>query len=237
MMYGIEGVYTESFEKPIKLHLTEGGASNALFFFSECRKFIAKSCTAQEMTNIRKHAGDLRNHFSSNRNSLLTRIFGAYKLQVYSSDLYFIVTNNVLLTDDTEMITEKFDLKGSSVHRHMKLPRDGETTRCRVCGSAFVYNSKNHARRDRDMLMMNEEDSFSATADEHSNGSSPKSDHVSDRSGDDLDEEGAPEAVSPLKRTLSRRMSRRALSGIQVAAPAATAAAAAVKPDSNFGSM
>ena len=167
LISGIEdNMYATSFDKPIKLHLNEGGASNALFFFSECRKYIAKSCTAEEMTNIRKHAEKLLEHFRTNRNSLLTRIFGAYKLQAYSTDLYFIVTNNVLLTDPSETITEKFDLKGSSVHRHMKLPRDGETVRCRLCGSAFVYNSKNHFRLERenwleDSLLESVPDAFS----------------------------------------------------------------------------
>jgi len=150
MLYGVEGIYPQSFEKPIKLHLAEGGASNALFFFSECRKFMAKSCTAEEMITVRTHAGELRDHFRQNRNSLISKIFGAYKLQVYSTDLYFIVTNNVLLADENESITEKYDLKGSSVHRYMKLPRDGEIARCRLCGNAFTYNSKNHFRSERE---------------------------------------------------------------------------------------
>ena len=151
LLSGVDGeMYARSFEKPIKLHNNEGGASNALFFFSECRKYIAKSCTAEEMTNIRLHAEDLLNHFEDNRSSLITRIFGAYKLQAYSTDLYFIVTNNVLLTRPSESIQEKFDLKGSSVHRHMKLPKEGETVRCGLCGKAFVY-SKNKFRRFREL--------------------------------------------------------------------------------------
>ena len=203
------GIYAESFEKPIKLHLAEGGASNALFFFSECRKFIAKSCTAEEMTNVRTHASSLRDHFQTNRNSLITRIFGAYKLQVYSSDLYFIVTNNVLLTDSTEMITEKFDLKGSSVHRHMKLPRNGETVRCRLCGSAFVYNSKSHFRRDRDLLMNqgreDDESSVCTLTDKDTNKNSDTDKDLPPPVSLPL----SPPASTHLKKTLSRRMSNR----------------------------
>lgn len=214
MLYGMEGIYPESFEKPIKLHLAEGGASNALFFFSECRKFIAKSCTAQEMMTVRTHAGQLRDHFRENRSSLITRIFGAYKLQVYSTDLYFIVTNNVLQAVENESITEKFDLKGSSVSRHMKLPRDGETVRCRLCGSAFVYNSQNHIRSER------ESGNSVMSMPFHVNGSS--SDVGNDVEGNriailtSVDGAGSvgsgwSTSASPtaLERTMSRRVSRR----------------------------
>ena len=206
MLYGIEGIYPQSFEKPIKLHLAEGGASNALFFFSECRKFMAKSCTAEEMTTVRTHAGALRDHFRQNRNSLISRIFGAYKLQVYSSDLYFIVTNNVLLADENESITEKYDLKGSSVHRQMKMPRDGETCRCRLCGNAFVYNSKTHFRSERDLKPPEGKTSILSI---DTTGNESRSNELNNSLMEG--EVGVTSCASPtsLEKTLSRRMSRR----------------------------
>ena len=52
--FGVEKIFSESFEQRVENRVTHGGASNALFFFSACNRFIAKSCTAEEMMCIRK---------------------------------------------------------------------------------------------------------------------------------------------------------------------------------------
>ncbi len=136
--------------------MTEGGASNALFFYSKCNRFIVKSCTASEMKQIRGKARLLRDHFQASPNSFLTKvtrnflhltnsqIFGAYKLQMYACDLYFIVTNNVLKTRGNEVISEKYDLKGSSIYRNMTPPKSGQRLRCKGCGQWFIYSARSH---------------------------------------------------------------------------------------------
>jgi hypothetical protein len=126
------------------------------------------------------------------------------------------VTNNVLLTNEDEVITEKYDLKGSSVHRHMKMPRDGESVRCQLCGNAFIYNSKSHLRRDN-----NRDNTQSAT---NSNVELMDSDRVlletnnsdssidmsrSVRAASDNNNVDFPPDLPPLKMALSRRISRR----------------------------
>eukprot|EP00602_Paraphysomonas_sp_CaronLab_P007183 CAMPEP_0185034010 /NCGR_PEP_ID=MMETSP1103-20130426/23489_1 /TAXON_ID=36769 /ORGANISM="Paraphysomonas bandaiensis, Strain Caron Lab Isolate" /LENGTH=611 /DNA_ID=CAMNT_0027570487 /DNA_START=831 /DNA_END=2666 /DNA_ORIENTATION=- len=148
-LYGIEGIYARSFEKQIVNRVTEGGASNALFFYSQCGRFMAKSCNAEEMQHIRTHAYRLMGYLANNKESFITKIYGAYKLKMYACDLYFIVTNNVLQTKNGELISEKYDLKGSSVYRNMKPPKNGERVRCKACGTMFTYNSKSHVLKDK----------------------------------------------------------------------------------------
>jgi hypothetical protein len=63
-----------SFEKRIQNRVTEGGASNALFFYSQCNRFIAKSCTAQEMMQVRENATALRNYFVENKQTYITKV-------------------------------------------------------------------------------------------------------------------------------------------------------------------
>ena len=65
---------------------------------------------------------------------------------MYACDLYFIVTNNILKTQNNEVISEKYDLKGSSVYRNMKPPRSGQRLRCKGCGQWFIYSSRSHLR-------------------------------------------------------------------------------------------
>jgi hypothetical protein len=92
----------------------------------------------------------------------LQKIFGAYKLKMYAcgkfysekmemftllTDLYFIVTNNVKYTIPGENITDVYDLKGSSINRYMKLPKDGDKPVCKHCGNKFIFNSKTHIRK------------------------------------------------------------------------------------------
>lgn len=64
-----------------------------------------------------------------------------------TQDLYFIVTNNVKYTIPGETITDVYDLKGSSINRFMKLPKDGDKPLCKYCGNKFVFNSKTHIRK------------------------------------------------------------------------------------------
>lgn len=63
-----------SFEKRIQNRVTEGGASNALFFYSQCNRFIAKSCTAEEMKQVRENVTALRNYFVKNKHTYITKV-------------------------------------------------------------------------------------------------------------------------------------------------------------------
>lgn len=66
--------FSRAFEKDIQSKVTEGGASNALFFYSQCGRFIAKSCTTAEMLHIRKVAPTLNEYFRNQKNTLITKV-------------------------------------------------------------------------------------------------------------------------------------------------------------------
>ena len=63
-----------SFMKTIKERLTEGGASGAFFFFTKDEKFIAKSCTFDEINHIRQSSFMLSKYFEENPESFITRL-------------------------------------------------------------------------------------------------------------------------------------------------------------------
>jgi hypothetical protein len=63
-----------SFKRTIKERLTEGGASGAFFFFTKDEKFIAKSCTLEEIAHIRRSSLILADYFQENPESFLTRV-------------------------------------------------------------------------------------------------------------------------------------------------------------------
>ncbi len=66
--------FHSAFDQDIQSRVTEGGASNALFFYSRCGRFIAKSCTTEEMSHIRKIAPLLEEYFKTQRETLITKV-------------------------------------------------------------------------------------------------------------------------------------------------------------------
>lgn len=60
--------------KTIKERLTEGGASGAFFFFTKDEKFIAKSCTLDEIAHIRRSSLMLAKYFHENPESFITKV-------------------------------------------------------------------------------------------------------------------------------------------------------------------
>jgi len=135
-------IYESSFKTTIKERLTEGGASGAFFFFSMGEKFLAKSCTETEMEMLVENAAKYASFLGANPNSFITRIYGAYKLHIYGTDLYFFVMSNILLTLDDESLNEKYDLKGSWVARNSAPPQAGQRATCCHCNQKFIYHRR-----------------------------------------------------------------------------------------------
>jgi hypothetical protein len=152
-----------SFMKTIKERLTEGGASGAFFFFTKDEKFIAKSCTLDEIAHIRRSSLMLSKYFQDNPESFITRvsvpftpllshvcspsshwfqIYGAYKLRIYGTSFYFFVTNNIFLNPNDEVINEKYDLKGSWVKRNSTPPQIGQRVTCTHCNQKYIFLGK-----------------------------------------------------------------------------------------------
>lgn len=74
LQYSIHLIPCRSFMKTIKERLTEGGASGAFFFFTKDEKFIAKSCTLDEIAHIRRSSLMLSKYFQENPESFITRV-------------------------------------------------------------------------------------------------------------------------------------------------------------------
>ena len=141
--FGIsDSEYIDEFMTAVKARLVEGGASGAFFFFSKNEKFIAKSCTATEVANIRKSAPLYYDYMKENRNSCICRIYGVYMLQIYGTPLSFYVMNNLFLNSRNESINEKYDIKGSHVNRNASIPKDGQRVLCKHCNQKYIYISR-----------------------------------------------------------------------------------------------
>jgi hypothetical protein len=72
-------IFDRAFEKDIVSQVTQGGASNAIFFYSNGTghkngAFIVKSCSYAEMEQIKSKAESLRDHFQQHPDSLITKV-------------------------------------------------------------------------------------------------------------------------------------------------------------------
>lgn len=133
-IYGVtdDAVYLRSFEgDPEKLvaHFSEG-ASGSFFYFTADRQYLVKTVTddefrlldqsvLREYLKFWKQKEGQKKHFS-----LLCQFYGLYKLCMYHHTQYFVVMRNVNHGCDFTRILRQFDLKGSSVNRKSKLPKD-----------------------------------------------------------------------------------------------------------------
>jgi hypothetical protein len=140
--------YIEQFRTTIKERVTQGGASGAFFFFSRDEKFIAKSCTAEEFAVLCVNAKRYADYLDSEKgkNSYISKVFGAYTMQIYGISLHFFVMNNLFhdkdATGENLSIHEKYDIKGSTVNRSSVPPVEGQTATCTHCEQKFTYHKK-----------------------------------------------------------------------------------------------
>ncbi|EFC37710.1 phosphatidylinositol-4-phosphate 5-Kinase [Naegleria gruberi] len=92
------------------------GKSGALFFFSADMQYMLKTVTKKESKFLRKILPDYYNHVMANPNTLITRFYGMYSIKPRGGkNVRFIVMNNVF--DTTMYVSERYDLKGSTVGR------------------------------------------------------------------------------------------------------------------------
>jgi len=145
-------LYIEYFSTTIKERLTEGGASGAFFFFSKDEMFIAKSCSSEELETIKSNAEEYSAYMCAHKNSYISKIFGAYRLQIYGNALCFFVMNNIFLNPEKLSMNEKYDIKGSWVNRSAKPPRNGQGVTCTYCEQKFTYWKKKSKSANRKIL-------------------------------------------------------------------------------------
>ena len=94
------------------------GRSGSFFFFSHDRKWIIKTMTSGELNCYLKRAEAFAKHFSSNKNSLLAKIFGCFTVNTpYMKKVHIMLMENTMQLNKADELTNVFDLKGSLVDR------------------------------------------------------------------------------------------------------------------------
>jgi len=87
----------------------------AFFFYTHDCRYIIKTITLQEHRTMLKMLPEYHQHIQNNTDTLLTRLYGAYKINWDTKELLFFVMSNVYDTD--KVIHQRYDLKGSTVGR------------------------------------------------------------------------------------------------------------------------
>ncbi|KAG2386126.1 hypothetical protein C9374_002572 [Naegleria lovaniensis] len=91
--------------------LTDGKSGN-FFFYTHNGRFLCKTISSAEFETTMEFLGNYYSYLYNNRETLLTKIYGLYKI----NDICFIVMGNVF---DTQLPIDKiYDLKGSTIGRY-----------------------------------------------------------------------------------------------------------------------
>lgn len=107
--------YAKSFLQTTKEKFSEG-RSGAFLYFSSNLKYIVKTTTKDESEALQDIMENFVAHIKKYPNSLICRFLGAHSVTLYGRTLYFVVMLNVF--SGAEGFSERYDLKGSWVHRH-----------------------------------------------------------------------------------------------------------------------
>eukprot|EP00808_Paulinella_micropora_P012979 g39977.t1 len=124
------GVSEESFAKSVdgepehmKKNFSEG-ASGSFFYFSTDNKYMIKTLTGTEFSFLVSILGRYLEHMRTYRKSLLCRYYGVYSIHLYGHLQYVVVMNNFLRVPSAHYtLNAIYDLKGSRISRHGKVPR------------------------------------------------------------------------------------------------------------------
>ena len=122
-----------------------GGRSKAFFIFSPNKRFIIKSCTAEEIAVAQRLSSDFATHFEAFPQSFLCRILGAYKLSMHGNSFYFFVMENLFWSSES-LIHERYDIKGSWVNRGLTVPKNGERVTCALCNQKYRVGDESSLR-------------------------------------------------------------------------------------------
>lgn len=96
------------------------GASGSFFFFTNDRRFIIKTMTSKELKTFLKLLPYYELHLKENKESLLSRIYGAYTIRMESiATVHIMLMANTLNFKDRTKIINIFDIKGSRVSREV----------------------------------------------------------------------------------------------------------------------
>ena len=85
--------YAASFRSTQKERFTEGGSSDAFFFYSGDERFMVKSCTRHEFDSLVDMADGYAAYMCEPANgaTFVVRLLGAHCLRLYEMAFYFLV--------------------------------------------------------------------------------------------------------------------------------------------------
>ncbi|KAH8066807.1 translation initiation factor IF-2 [Aureococcus anophagefferens] len=88
--------YANSFRSTQKERFTEGGSSDAFFFYSGDERFMVKSCTRHEFDSLVDMADGYAAYMCEPANgaTFVVRLLGAHCLRLYEMAFYFLVMEN-----------------------------------------------------------------------------------------------------------------------------------------------
>lgn len=117
--------FVASVQQSVRENLTEG-KSGAFMYFTADDRFMIKTATKEEFDLLFDILPRYMDHIENNPQTLINPILGAYELQLYNEHLRVIVVESVFWLGVEGQATfkpnERFDLKGSWVGRHFKVP-------------------------------------------------------------------------------------------------------------------
>ena len=108
----------------IGINETEG-KGGSFFVNTDDHEYILKTISFEEMEIMRKLLlNKMVNHFYNNKDSIICRIYGVYKISMHTGlfredEMYFVLMKNVIGSFYDNLIC-KYDLKGSSLNRKVK---------------------------------------------------------------------------------------------------------------------
>lgn len=101
------------------------GASGSFFFFSHDKRFIIKTMSNTELKLIQKILPDIYLHFKKYPNSMLSRIYGAFRVHMKNYEpVNLMMMGNTLKFRNKDNISRIYDLKGSRVARNVDTTKD-----------------------------------------------------------------------------------------------------------------
>ena len=96
-----------------------GPCAGSFFYFSSDNRFLVKTISQAESRTLQRILPDYLKHMLENRNTLLSRIFGLYKLKMDDTTSIFVIMGNVF--NPTVPIHQRYDLKvrvAGQLHTH-----------------------------------------------------------------------------------------------------------------------
>ena len=84
------------------------------------------------------------------------QIYGAFQLRIYDTSFYFYVMHNIFHNAESEVVNEKYDIKGSWVNRNAAIPMEGQVATCSNCNQKFVFMKPKRAIKSANRAAMRE---------------------------------------------------------------------------------